>query len=148
MTIAATTAPLLEAKVLIRLTYVSRANSELSASDIQEILQQARANNTKAGITGALCFNKRYFLQTIEGSRSKINQLLSKLVLDERHHDVQILECAEIEQREWTDWAMNYATPSKTNATIFLKYGDKSDFNPYILSAASATELLKELRGE
>ena len=135
----------LNALILVRLTYVSRAKPDLSSEDLKAILNQARGNNTRQGITGMLCFNKQYFLQTIEGSRAEISALLNKLAADNRHYDLQIIENVEIKNRQWSEWSMDYATPTKENTHVYLKYSTTTSFNPYLLSAVAAQNLLKEL---
>jgi hypothetical protein len=134
-----------DAHILVSMTYASRANPDVSAEDFNKILQQAQENNAANGITGMLTFNKDYFLQTIEGPRAQINRLLYSLVADQRHHDLQLLETRELKHREWPEWSMNYASPTKENAAIYLKYSTTIDFNPYLLSAESARGLMSEL---
>ncbi len=134
-----------DAHILISMTYASRANPDVSAKDFNEILQQAQVNNAANGITGMLTFNKDYFLQTIEGPRAQINRLLYSLMADQRHYDLQLLETHEIKHREWAKWSMNYASPTEENAAVYLKYSTTVTFNPYLLNADAANELMREL---
>lgn len=134
-----------DAHILISMTYASRANPDVSAKDFNEILQQAQVNNAANGITGMLTFNKDYFLQTIEGSRAQINRLLYSLMADQRHHDLQLIETREIKHREWSKWSMNYASPTEENAAVYLKYSTTINFNPYLLNADAANDLMREL---
>ena len=134
-----------DAHLLVSMTYASRANQDVSANDFNEILQQAQQNNAANGITGMLVFNKTYFLQTIEGPRAQINHLLSELLADRRHHDLQVIETREIKHREWSQWSMNYASPTQDNAAIYLKYSTTTNFNPYLLSAEAAQALMYDL---
>lgn len=135
-----------DAHILVRLTYASRANPDIKTADVDEILAQARDNNEINGITGSLTFNKQFFLQTIEGPRAQINRLLSSLLADQRHYDLQVFEACEINVREWADWSMSYASPSESNRATYLKFSTTIDFNPYLLNAESARALLRELR--
>lgn len=134
-----------DAHILVSMTYASRANPDVSAKDFNEILQQAQQNNAVNGITGMLTFNKDYFLQTIEGPRAQINRLLYSLIADQRHHDLQLIETRELKHREWSQWSMNYASPTEANAAVYLKYSTTVNFNPYLLSAESAHDLMREL---
>lgn len=134
-----------DAHILISMTYASRANPDVSAKDFNEILQQAQVNNAANGITGMLTFNKDYFLQTIEGPRAQINRLLYSLMADQRHHDLQLIETREIKHREWSKWSMNYASPTEENAAVYLKYSTTINFNPYLLNADAANDLMREL---
>ncbi len=45
-------------------------------------------------------FSKNFFLQSIEGARSVINDLYAKLMQDPRHEDVQIIEFIEIVKQQ------------------------------------------------
>ena len=137
-----------DAHILMSMTYASRANPDVSAKDFNEILQQAQVNNAANGITGMLTFNKDYFLQTVEGPRAQINRLLYGLIADQRHHDLQVIETRELKHREWAKWSMNYASPTEANAAIYLKYSTTVDFNPYLLSAESAHDLMNELSAQ
>ena len=134
-----------DAHILISMTYASRAHPDVSAKVFNEILQQAQNNNAANGITGMLIFNKDYFLQTIEGPRAHINRLLYGLISDQRHYDLQLLETREIKHRGWAKWSMNYASPTEKNAAVYLKYSTTVNFNPYLLNAESANELMREL---
>ena len=134
-----------DAHILMSMTYASRANPDVSAKDFNEILHQAQLNNAANGITGMLTFNKDYFLQTIEGPRAQINSLLYSLIADPRHYDLQVIETRELKHRTWSKWSMNYASPTEKNAAIYLKYSTTIDFNPYLLSAESAHDLMSEL---
>ncbi len=134
-----------DAHILMSMTYASRANPNVSAKDFNEILKQAQINNAANGITGMLTFNKDYFLQTVEGPRAQINRLLHGLIADERHYDLQVIETRELTHREWSQWSMNYASPTEKNAAVYLKYSTTIDFNPYLLSAESAHDLMNEL---
>ena len=135
----------IDAHILISMTYASRANSDVSAEDFNEILKQAQENNAANGITGMLTCNKGYFLQTLEGPRAQINRLLYGLIADQRHYDLQLLETREIKHREWAKWSMNYASPTEQNAAVYLKYSTTVNFNPYLLNAESANNLMREL---
>ena len=134
-----------DAHILISMTYASRAHPDVSAKVFNEILQQAQNNNAANGITGMLIFNKDYFLQTIEWPRAQINRLLYGLISDQRHYDLQLLETREIKHRGWAKWSMNYASPTEKNAAVYLKYSTTVNFNPYLLNAESANELMREL---
>lgn len=134
-----------DAHILVSMTYASRANSDVSANDFNEILQQAQRNNAANGITGMLIFNKDYFLQTIEGPRAQINRLLYSLIADQRHYDLQLIETRELKHRLWAKWSMNYASPTEENTAIYLKYSTTISFNPYLLNAESANNLMREI---
>lgn len=120
--------------IILRLTYISRYNTDNENGEVTRILTQAQENNARNGITGALVFNHNYFLQSIEGARPVINALLRKLVKDNRHYALQIVECCEVDERRWNQWSMNYLTPTDKNMHQALKYSTGTEFNPYLMS--------------
>ena len=131
--------------IIVRLTYISRYNNHNPNDEVKKILAQAQQNNARNGITGALVFNHNYFLQTIEGSRPAINNLLRKLIKDDRHFSLQIIECREVDYRRWTKWSMNYLTPSDDNKKHLIKFSAGTTFNPYLMNAAQIIMLIDTL---
>ena len=131
--------------IIVRLTYISRYNDDNPNGEVTRILAQAQENNERNGITGALVFNHNYFLQSIEGARPVINELLRKLVEDDRHHALQIIECREVEQRHWNKWSMKYLIPSDENKGLALKFSTGSQFNPYLMNTNQIIMLIETL---
>ena len=131
--------------IILRLTYISRYNNHNENGEVTRILAQAQQNNARNGITGALVFNHNYFLQSIEGARPMINELLRKLIKDDRHFSLQVIECCEVEQRRWNKWSMKYLIPSEDNKELALKYSTGSQFNPYLMSTKQIMMLIDTL---
>lgn len=131
--------------IILRLTYISRYNNDNPNGEVTRILDQVQQNNERNGITGALVFNHNYFLQSIEGARPVINELLRKLVKDDRHHALQIIECCEVEQRRWSKWSMKYLIPSEENKGLALKFSTGTQFNPYLMSTNQIMMLIDAL---
>ncbi|MGP9688195.1 BLUF domain-containing protein [Psychrobacter sp. AOP22-C1-C5] len=131
--------------IIVRLTYISRYNDNNPNGEVTRILAQAQENNERNGITGALVFNHNYFLQSIEGARPVINELLRKLVQDDRHYALQIIECREVEMRHWNKWSMKYLIPSDENKGLALKFSTGSQFNPYLMSTNQIIMLIETL---
>lgn len=127
------------ARIILRLTYISCHNTNNANIEVARILEQARRNNELNDITGALVINENYFLQIIEGSRPIINALLRKLVKDNRHLSLRIVECKEVEQRRWGKWSMKYLNPDDSYNEDVLKFASSAEFNPYLMSAAQLT---------
>ncbi|NCN23759.1 MAG: BLUF domain-containing protein, partial [Gallionella sp.] len=60
--------------MLVRLIYISYANSVMSEEEIQAILEKSKINNASKQITGLLMYSERYFFQCLEGERRVVNQ--------------------------------------------------------------------------
>ncbi|WP_114700863.1 BLUF domain-containing protein [Psychrobacter proteolyticus] len=131
--------------IILRLTYVSRYNTENANVEVARILEQAQRNNERKGITGALVINENYFIQVIEGARPVINDLLSKLINDKRHFNLDIIECREVDERRWNTWSMKYLTISDQNQEYVLKYSATNEFKPYLMTASQIMMFIEKL---
>lgn len=70
------------------------------------LLRQARRNNARDGITGALIVRHDLYLQWLEGPPEALARLYHSIVRDDRHLDVQRLDGGPAPQRRFADWAM------------------------------------------
>lgn len=131
--------------IILRLTYVSRHNAENSNIEVTRILSQSRRNNERDGITGALVINDEYFLQSIEGSRPVINALLRKLVNDNRHFALQVIECSEVEERLWSKWSMKHLSARDQDKEYVRKYSAGTVFDPYLMSTSQILKFIETL---
>jgi len=131
--------------MLIQLIYASRSARVLGPADIKDILGASQRNNTRAGITGALCLNNGIFLQLLEGDRTAVNSLYHRLLKDGRHRDTAILDLSEIPHRRFTGWSMGLIASLEANRQVFLKYSGSADFDPYSMSTASLRGLFEEV---
>lgn len=77
------------------------------------ILMDARKNNTRDGITGALICRHDIFLQLLEGPVTEVNASIARIERDDRHVDMKILLSEHVEIRMFGDWAMLH-DPAKT----------------------------------
>ena len=131
---------------LTRLVYASTISEDFNCDDIEDILAVARKNNKQNNITGMLCFNRKYFLQCLEGSRTNVNNAYHKILNDNRHSRIVMLDYKEITMREFSAWAMGYMPESSLTAPTNLKYSGKSEFIPYEMSGESAHQMMLELK--
>lgn len=131
---------------MVRLLYASRAREPITDAILTSILTQSRKNNTETGVTGVLCVcHGCVFIQALEGGRVEVNQLYSKVLRDDRHTDVTLLEYAEITERRFSSWRMGRVDLDKVNTTVVLKYSEKPQLDPFGMSGSVALKLLEEL---
>ncbi len=131
--------------MLVRLLYVSRAQSPEVVNTTQSILDSARKYNIANGITGILCFGGGLYLQAVEGGRTQVNELYGHIVRDPRHRDVVLLDYQEISERRFGGWTMGQVNLAKLNTSIVLKYSEKPELDPYSVSGTVSLALLEEL---
>lgn len=132
--------------MLVRLVYASRSAAPVTSELIDAILAQSRKHNLDAGITGVLCVcHGEVFMQVLEGGREEVNRLYGKLLRDNRHTDVTLLDYAEIDERRFSDWRMGRVDLDKLNAGVILRYCERTTLDPYKISGKVAMALLEEL---
>jgi len=132
--------------MLVRLLYASRARDPITDETLLSILAQSRKNNPESGVTGVLCVGHgNVFIQVLEGGRGEVNQLYGKVLRDDRHIDVTLLEYSEISERRFSGWRMGRVDLNKVNAAIVLKYSETPKLDPFEMSGIVALKLLEEL---
>ncbi|MEL6876974.1 MAG: BLUF domain-containing protein [Pseudomonadota bacterium] len=70
------------------------------------ILSQARRNNRRDDITGALICRGDMYIQLIEGPETAIDTLFEKIRVDDRHCDVRLALSDQVGERMFPNWAM------------------------------------------
>ncbi len=70
------------------------------------ILLNARKNNSRDGITGALVCRHDIFLQLLEGPTAEVNATIARIKRDDRHVSMKILLSEKIDARMFGEWAM------------------------------------------
>lgn len=75
---------------------------------LTSILLQARHNNVRNGITGALICRQDLFLQMLEGRRDLVTSTFSRILRDNRHVDVVNLLSSDIDSRLFPEWSMRH----------------------------------------
>lgn len=111
---------------LIHCIYSSSAtDANLSKESLEEILEQSRLNNAKAGITGMLLYEGGAFFQVLEGEEATIDSIYKKIKKDSRHERVTKLISEPIEERAFGEWSMGYPRVSKKDLS---EIGGLNDF--------------------
>lgn len=80
----------------------------MQTDDLESMLQQARANNAAAGVTGALIYVDGVFLQILEGEQATLRGLMARISKDVRHETVTVLKEGEVSRASFADWTMAY----------------------------------------
>ncbi len=132
--------------MLVRLVYASRSVEPIDQKLLDTIMDQSRASNADAGITGMLCAceDTNTFLQAIEGGRAQVNALYGHIVCDPRHEQVTLLAYDEIHERSFANWRMGRVEVSRVNPGVVLRHAEHAALNPLTLSSRQATALLVE----
>lgn len=131
--------------MLVRLVYVSYANTAMPDSEIKQILEKSQANNKKAKVGGVLIYSDRYFLQCLEGEREEINQTYLRIAKDSRHNKCVAIAYSQINSRLFPAWSMAYVSFNGLGNGLVFKYSEKGLFKPYEYTAAQAMEFLSDV---
>ncbi len=110
-----------------RLIYRSAASEQTLSNEALARLQQgATEKNARFGVTGMLVLSGDQFLQVLEGDADKVNQLYARIVVDPRHHSVELISYEQITQRFFDTWAMRlvdlYDLPLQPRQFLMKKY--------------------------
>lgn len=97
--------------MIYQLIYSSEAAANLTDSDLEDLLHDSRRDNAERGVTGALMFVDRVFVQVLEGSRAAVEALMAKIERDPRHHSVTVFHETEAEERVFDSWQMAFINP-------------------------------------
>ena len=90
---------------LTQLIYASRPFG-FDIASLNGILDSARRNNARTGLTGTLICRADIYLQLLEGPRDKVTKLFERIMDDDRHLDVMLVSVGDAETRLFPDWAM------------------------------------------
>jgi len=128
--------------MLIILLYVSQPIGPVTTYVTSSILEISKANNKKKDITGVLCQGSGLYMQVLEGQRSVINALFSRIMEDKRRKEVELLSMEEINQRRYGHWSMALVQLSKNDPMVQMAH---PEFDPYSASSSDAMRLIDQL---
>jgi hypothetical protein len=97
-----------EPRAMIQLVYFSSVSAHLSPIDIERILMTSRENNRQRGITGMLLFDRRNYLQLLEGLTDPVLSLFAVIKEDCRHAGIVKILQQPIVDRDFPDCAMEF----------------------------------------
>lgn len=102
---------------LHRLTYFSSASEEMSEAQLESILEAARDNNPRHGVTGLLLYHDLRFFQALEGPRAQVEEVFKLIAKDRRHKGCLVLESRAVETRIFDRWSMGYKSGGDLNSS-------------------------------
>ena len=106
------------------LVYVSSASTLFSRSDLEDILVKSNQNNFRLGVSGALLYKGGNLMQVLEGDKSAVRTLYTKIGQDPRHNGLMVIWDGLQEERQFPSWSMAFrdlnapdalATPGYSN---------------------------------
>jgi hypothetical protein len=128
--------------MLVRLLYVSQPVGPITTTMTTLILEKSATYNKQENITGILCQGSGLWMQVLEGERSQVNLLYTRIMADRNHHNVELLSMEEITHRRFGQWSMALVYLSKDDPMVQMAH---PEFDPYTASAKEAYFILDEL---
>jgi hypothetical protein len=90
---------------MLQLVYLSSATGPQEAA-LPALCEQASIKNQQDEITGVLMLRDGEFLQVLEGPREAVENTFLRIIVDARHHDLQLLSRKMITSRQFGSWSM------------------------------------------
>lgn len=134
----------------VRVLYASKATNIYPdlKQDLIKILDTAVDFNSRNEITGVLYYGHGYFVQCLEGRKSKIDELFyEKILKDDRHKNCEILFYEKCDFGLFKHWNMKFAPINKRLGDFFLE-NHRDDFNPFLLTTNSIPLFIELLASE
>jgi hypothetical protein len=132
---------------LTQLIYVSSASRDLDQQDINRLLDSSVRHNAAYSLTGMLLFASGYFMQVLEGEESAVDEAMSRIKFDPRHHGVIVIADEAIVVRDFGAWSMGFRGINTSDAKSMPGYSSyfEGGFNASLIGARPglALDLLK-----
>ncbi|MGE5148260.1 MAG: BLUF domain-containing protein [Candidatus Eiseniibacteriota bacterium] len=95
-------------KPIFHLIYVSTAIELIDQPELEALLDEARANNRRLGVTGMLLYDDGNFMQALEGEEATVRMLAERIRRDTRHGDMSVVMEYTSPAREFPGWDMAF----------------------------------------
>jgi hypothetical protein len=115
-------------------------------TNMRDILAVSQHNNGRDGITGFLIFDKIWFVQILEGARSKVQETYNRIAGDPRHTGATIMNVRDVEARLFPNWTMGGAMRTPEMQEVYLHHGIGSDMDPQRLKSSQIIALALDLQ--
>ena len=104
------------ARSLTAVVYRSHAAPRLSAADLGEMLEAARARNASENLSGLLLYDGEHFFQWLEGPVEGVHSVWNAIQADARHSHVELIGRPSLPYRLFNGWDMGLAGISRNIA--------------------------------
>lgn len=127
---------------LRRVVYVSHAlpDEPDMAATLASILDAARRNNARAGVTGALLYSERRFAQVLEGPPAAVEEIFETIQCDPRHDNVAVLKVTSPVMRAFADWSMAFVHAPRVQPAALETTADAERIVALLQAAIHNTE--------
>jgi len=92
--------------MIYHLLYISQKSKNTQDSQLEDIIDKSRHNNAREDITGLLIQKGDFFIQLLEGNKSKVTSLYNRILADPRHFRARIIYSGESDKKIFPEWEM------------------------------------------
>lgn len=131
---------------LLQIIYMSSLvdNDE---THIPSILESARRNNAKNGITGMLLYANGTFMQVLEGVPEAVQATFAAIQQDVRHFNMFTLDELRVHQRQFASWTMGFHRVMGSDLEIQPALGAVFEIKPHELARRVAPGIAHAILG-
>lgn len=138
--------------MVYQIVYVSVPIEPPTISQISGILNIARSNNSRDGITGLLMYHDNLFFQILEGEPALVAACYSRIALDKRHTKLALMWEGHVAKRTFPNWAMGLSSPDELSPqgkdTLFSLAMLKNDKGSILVGNTIAVTLARWIMRE
>ena len=92
-----------------QIVWISEVCREYSDEELLQLLNKSRANNVRRNVTGLLIYDKKSFLQFMEGDAGTVDDIFqNRIEPSSLHRNVTLLSQRDIEERNFKNWTMGF----------------------------------------
>ncbi len=100
-------------KNLHQIVYISSATERLDEKELAELIESSRKRNKARKITGLLMFAEGNIMGILEGPEDKLEHLMSRISVDDRHKNMQIIWSKPKHKRDFPDYQLAFKKTSR-----------------------------------
>ncbi|TPQ46052.1 hypothetical protein C2U72_26080 [Prosthecomicrobium hirschii] len=133
---------------LARVNFYTRCSLKGTAANwVKEILLSCTTYDNASGLSGALLFNERYFLQSMEGERSLLTNQIIKIAEDQRQSGLTVVSFTPIASRIYPGWTVAYAGHNDAMDSLYFRHSVIGELDPIRMTREMIEGLMGELCG-
>jgi hypothetical protein len=114
-------------------------------AELNAIMDASNRNNERDGISGALLFDTMWFVQILEGEREAISATLRRIMADQRHDNITVMEARPVRERHFGNWWMGLALLRGDNSALFARHGIAERLDPRQMTGDQSVALARDL---
>ena len=131
-------------KNLRSVVYASSVTRELTTTDFETLLADARAFNREHQVTGVLLHSGRHFMQCLEGAAEDVGKAYERIKRSSQHQDIVEYMDGQVAERTFGSWEMGLAeTADFELLALSTAEWSKAAHQPFSFQSPVGLELLK-----